>query len=107
MIKHRKLPLRVCIGCQEKKTKKELVRIVRTPSGDVVLDLTGKKPGRGAYICPLQTCLNQAIKGKQLEKNLQMPVSNELIAAIAAILDQKPEGEGELWGGLTIWRCTK
>ena len=94
MLKQRKIPLRVCIGCQEKKPKKELVRIVRTPSGDVVLDLTGKKPGRGAYICPLQTCLKQAIKGKRLEKNLQMPVSNELFAAIEAILDQKPEGEG-------------
>lgn len=94
MIKRRKIPLRVCIGCQEKKAKKELVRIVRTPEGIVVLDLTGKKPGRGAYICPLQSCLKKAIKGKRLEKNLQMPVSPELVTALTAMLENESEGEG-------------
>jgi hypothetical protein len=94
MIKRRKIPLRVCIGCQEKKVKKELVRVVRTPEGSIILDLTGKKPGRGAYICPLQSCLQKAIKGKRLEKNLQMPVSSELVNAISAMLENEPEGEG-------------
>ncbi len=94
MIKRRKIPLRVCIGCQEKKAKKELVRVVRTPEGNIILDLTGKKPGRGAYICPLQSCLQKAIKGKRLEKNLQMPVSSELVNAISAMLENEPEGEG-------------
>jgi uncharacterized protein len=94
MIKRRKIPLRVCIGCQEKMAKKELVRIVRTPEGSIVLDLTGKKPGRGAYICPLQSCLKKAIKGKRLEKNLQMPVSPELVTALTAMLENEPEGEG-------------
>ncbi len=94
MIKRRKIPLRVCIGCQEKKAKKELVRVVRTPDGSIFLDLTGKKAGRGAYICPLQSCLQKAIKGRRLEKNLQMPVSPELVTAITAMLENEPEGEG-------------
>jgi uncharacterized protein len=94
MVKRRKIPLRVCIGCQEKKAKKELVRVVRTPEGSIILDLTGKKPGRGAYLCPLQSCLQKAIKGKRLEKNLQMPVSLELVTAITAVLENEPKGEG-------------
>jgi len=94
MIKKRKIPLRICIGCQEKKPKKELVRIVRTPEGDVALDLTGKKAGRGAYICPSQACLKSALKGKRLEKNLQLPVSNDLVDHISAMLEGSPEDKG-------------
>ncbi len=94
MIKKRKIPLRVCIGCQERKPKKELVRIVRTPEGKVALDLTGKKPGRGAYICQLESCLKKAIKGKRLEKNLQMPISNDLVADLTESIEKKPEVEG-------------
>jgi len=94
MIKKRKIPLRVCIGCQEKKPKKELVRIVRTPEGNVDLDLTGKKPGRGAYICPQQACLKNALKGRRLEKNLQLTVSKELVEAISAMLENEPESKG-------------
>ncbi len=94
MIKKRKIPLRVCIGCQEKKPKKELVRIVRTPEEKIALDLTGKKPGRGAYICPLESCLKKAIKGKRLEKNLQMPVSPDLIADLTELLMNQPKVEG-------------
>jgi len=94
MVKKRKIPLRVCIGCQEKKPKKELVRIVRTPEEKIALDLTGKKPGRGAYICPLESCLKKAIKGKRLEKNLQMPVSPDLIADLTELLMNQPKVEG-------------
>jgi len=94
MIKKRKIPLRVCIGCQEKKPKKELVRIVRTPAGNVDLDLTGKKPGRGAYICPQQACLKNALKGRRLEKNLQLTVSKELVETISAMLENEPESKG-------------
>lgn len=86
MNRKRKIPLRICIGCQERKPKKELVRIVRTPDGETVLDLTGKKPGRGAYICPSQDCLKSAVKGKRLEKNLQIKVSPELIEQVSALL---------------------
>jgi len=91
MMKKRKIPLRICIGCQEKKPKKELLRIVRTPEGKVTFDVTGKKPGRGAYLCPLKQCLKKAIKGKRLEKNLQLPLCEELEAELTDML--KKEGE--------------
>ena len=93
MIKQRKVPLRVCIGCQEKKPKKELVRIVRTPEGTIAYDATGKKPGRGAYICPLQSCLMKAQKGKRLERNLQQPVPPEIIEELNAKFKIEPEVE--------------
>ncbi|MDW7730279.1 MAG: RNase P modulator RnpM [Dethiobacteria bacterium] len=91
MVKKRKIPLRICIGCQEKKPKKELVRVVRTPEAEVVLDLTGKKAGRGAYICPCEECLKKAVKGRRLEKNLEQYISDELIAEITAALQKAPE----------------
>ena len=59
-MQQKKVPMRKCIGCNESKTKKELVRIVRSPEGDISLDLTGKKSGRGAYICPDAECLKKA-----------------------------------------------
>ncbi len=90
MIKKRKIPLRVCIGCQVKMPKKELVRVVRGPEGNIVLDHTGKKAGRGAYICPKEDCFKKAVKGKRLEKNLQQPVSDQLIAEISEALKIVP-----------------
>lgn len=91
MIKKRKIPLRICSGCQEKKPKKELVRIVRTPDSEVVLDLTGKKAGRGAYLCPSEECLKKAVKGKRLEKNLGQNISDKLLDEITAVLKNMPE----------------
>ncbi len=88
MIKQKKIPLSLCIGCRGKKPKKELVRIVKTPEGKVALDSSGKKAGRGAYICPREVCFKQAVKGKRLERNLQQPVSSDLIAEISALLRQ-------------------
>ena len=64
----KKIPMRKCTGCGEMKPKKELIRVVRSPEGDVSLDDTGKKPGRGAYLCPNQACLAKARKGKRLER---------------------------------------
>ncbi len=89
MSKKKKIPLRICIGCRDKKPKKELVRVVRTPDNEVVLDMTGKKPGRGAYICPREDCFKKAVKGKRLERNLQQPISSELISEISETLKQK------------------
>lgn len=86
MVKQRKVPLRICVGCREKKAKRDLVRIVRTPDGEVVFDSTGKKAGRGAYICPLQACLEKAARGRRLEKNLQAPVSEALLTELQAML---------------------
>ena len=94
MIKKRKIPMRVCIGCQQKMTKKELIRIVRTPDGEVSLDSTGKKSGRGAYICRKQECFKKAIKGKRLEKNLHMPVDEGLLNDLAVLLDKDKEVNG-------------
>lgn len=67
-MKQKKIPQRMCVGCQEMKNKKELLRIVRTPEGEIVIDTTGKKSGRGAYVCPNEACLNKAFKEKRLEK---------------------------------------
>lgn len=79
MAKTKKIPLRVCVGCRETKPKREMTRIVRTPQNTVEIDPTGKKSGRGAYICPNQKCLNMAVKKKSLEKALKCKVSGEII----------------------------
>lgn len=83
----KKIPLRKCLGCSSQLPKKELVRIVRTPDGQIVLDATGKQAGRGAYICPKKTCLAKAVKGKRVEKSLEVPVSPELYEALAQKLE--------------------
>lgn len=67
-MKPRRVPLRKCTGCGEMKPKKELVRVVKSPEGDVSLDLIGRKPGRGAYVCPTPACLAAARKARRLEK---------------------------------------
>lgn len=87
MTKKRKVPLRICLGCQEKLPKKELIRIVRTPEGSVTVDRTGKKAGRGAYICPSESCLKNAVKGKRLERNLQTAISEQVLENIREELD--------------------
>ena len=80
MLKARKIPQRMCLGCREMKSKRELIRIVRSPEADVLIDLTGKKAGRGAYICPTDICLTKALKSKALERALQIAISAEIIA---------------------------
>ena len=82
MPKERKLPQRMCVGCRIMKNKRELIRVVRTPEGEVLLDHTGKKSGRGAYICPDIECLNLAVKGKRLQKALQHEVGQEVLDLI-------------------------
>ena len=74
----KKIPQRMCVGCQEMKPKKELIRIVRTPDEGIEVDLTGKKSGRGAYICPQVECLQKAAKERRLERALERAVSKEL-----------------------------
>ena len=74
----KKIPQRMCLGCQTKKDKRDLVRIVRTPDGDIIIDPTGKKAGRGAYICNDLECLNKVMKSKRLEKNLETSISPEV-----------------------------
>lgn len=74
MVIQKKTPQRMCVGCQEMKNKKELLRIVRTPDNEVILDTTGKKSGRGAYLCCDEQCLTKAFKEKRLERALKRVV---------------------------------
>jgi len=70
----KKIPYRMCVGCQEMRSKRELIRVVRTPEESIEVDHTGKRSGRGAYICPNAECLEKAIKGKRLEKALKQQI---------------------------------
>ena len=74
----RKIPMRMCIGCGEMKPKKELVRVVKDKDGNVSIDLTGKKAGRGAYLCPNPECLEKAQKSRRLERAFSQQISEEL-----------------------------
>lgn len=82
MTKTRKIPQRMCVGCREMKGKRELLRVVRTPEGQIDFDPTGKKAGRGAYMCPQVECLNSAIKGKRLQKALEHDIPAEVMDAL-------------------------
>ena len=73
----KKIPLRKCTGCQEMKSKKELMRILRTSEGDIILDRTGRANGRGAYICGTMECFEKAVKSKGLERSLKCKVPEE------------------------------
>lgn len=73
----RKVPLRKCIGCNEMKNKKEMIRVVRTTEGDIVADTTGRKNGRGAYVCS-SACLAKAIKNKGLSRSLKTEIPEEI-----------------------------
>jgi len=75
----KKLPLRMCTGCGEMKTKKEMIRILKTPEDEIVIDTTGKKNGRGAYICCTLTCLQKAVKTKGLERSLKCGIPKEIV----------------------------
>ena len=74
----KKIPMRQCIGCGEMKSKKELLRILRTQDEEVILDATGRKNGRGAYICPNAECLKRAKKSKGLERSFKMKIADEI-----------------------------
>ena len=76
--KPKKIPMRMCVGCREMKPKKELLRAVRSPEGQVSLDTTGKKPGRGAYCCYNAECLRRALKQGQLDRQLEVKLSPEV-----------------------------
>ena len=89
MQKPRKIPQRQCVGCREMKEKKALLRIVRTPEGEVLLDATGKKSGRGAYVCPDPACLKKARKSKALERAFETSIPPEVYDA----LEKEMEGE--------------
>lgn len=74
----KKIPLRQCIGCNEMKSKKELIRVIKTPEDEITIDTTGKKNGRGAYICKSADCLQKAIKNKGLNRSFKMQIPEEI-----------------------------
>ena len=85
----KKIPMRQCLGCREMKPKRELIRVVRSPEGEISLDFKGKAPGRGAYICPAPACLKQAIKAKALERAF----STQIPEAVYEKLKEEMEAE--------------
>ena len=78
----KKIPMRQCLGCREMKPKKELIRAVRSPEGNISLDFKGKASGRGAYVCPNPQCLKKAIKAKALERAFSMQIPPEIYEAL-------------------------
>lgn len=87
-VKH--VPMRTCIACRESKPKRELLRVVRTPDGHVLLDATGKKAGRGAYLCAKLSCWETALKRKRLENEFEVAISAEDRAALDAFVATLP-----------------
>ncbi len=96
-MKPRKIPMRMCVGCREMKEKRELIRVVRSPDGVVSLDPTGKKSGRGAYVCRDPDCLKRAIKQRQLERQLDAALSPETAEALKREMEALT-GEGSALG---------
>ena len=83
----KKIPMRQCLGCREMKPKRELIRVVRSPEGQVSLDSKGKMPGRGAYVCPGDDCLKRAIKSKALSRALGLPIPENIIEELTQMRD--------------------
>ena len=92
-MKPKKIPMRMCVGCREMKPKRELIRVVRSPEGEVSMDPVGKKPGRGAYVCRNPECLKRAIKQRQLERQLEVTLPEEVVSALQAAMENLPEPE--------------
>lgn len=84
----KKIPLRQCIGCGEMKSKKELIRVLKTIEDEIVIDATGRKNGRGAYICPSMECFKKAVKSKGLERSLKMAIPKEVYEALEKEMGQ-------------------
>ncbi len=89
MQKVKKIPQRQCVGCRTMKDKKALIRVVRTPEGAIVLDSTGKKSGRGAYVCPDPACLKKARKSRALERAFSLEIPAEVYDALEAQMEQE------------------
>ncbi|HEY5004315.1 MAG TPA: YlxR family protein [Ktedonobacteraceae bacterium] len=91
--KQKHVPLRTCISCRETKSKRELLRVVRTPDGHVTIDATGKKSGRGAYLCARRSCWENAIKKHRLEQEFEVAISEEDRAELDAYIATLPKDE--------------
>ena len=78
----KKIPMRQCLGCRQMKPKRELIRVVRSPEGEISLDFKGKKPGRGAYLCPTPECLKRATKSRALERAFETSIPDDVYEAL-------------------------
>ena len=90
--KVKKIPQRQCVGCREMKDKKALLRVVRSPEGAVSLDFTGKKPGRGAYVCPDPACLKKARKSRALERAFETAIPLEVYGQLEEQMREESHG---------------
>ena len=88
MPKVKKIPQRQCVGCRTMRDKKELIRVVKTPEGEIVLDTTGKKSGRGAYVCPDIQCLKKARKARALERALDVTIPEAVYDALETQMEE-------------------
>lgn len=88
-MKTKKLPMRMCLGCNESKPKRELVRVVKSKEGEISLDLTGRKSGRGAYICRDIECLKKARKARRFEKSFSCKIDDEVYDSMEAELENE------------------
>lgn len=90
-MKPKKIPMRMCLGCGEMKQKKDLIRVVRSPEGDISLDFTGKKSGRGAYICRSTDCFEKARKGRKFEKSFSCRIDSSIYEVMFDELGKEQE----------------
>ena len=88
---NKKVPMRQCVGCREMKAKRELIRGIKTSDNQVLVDATGKKNGRGAYLCPRRECLEKAVKNKGLERSLKTAVPKEIYQDFEKEMEQLGE----------------
>ena len=88
----KKIPQRQCMGCRERKAKREMIRVVRMTDGNVSLDFSGKLNGRGAYICPNAECLKKAQKARSLERSLEVPIPDAVYERLAAEMEDSANG---------------
>ena len=85
---NKKIPMRQCIGCGEMKPKKEMLRIIKTAEEEILLDTTGRKNGRGAYICQNSECLKKAVKGKGLERSFKMAIPKDVYEMLTKEMEE-------------------
>ena len=90
----KRIPMRQCLGCREMKPKPELLRVVRSPEGEVSLDSRGKKPGRGAYVCPNAECLRRAVKSRALDRALETKIPDEVMERLVTAMEAGTDGQG-------------
>ena len=90
-MQQKKIPQRQCMGCRERKEKRELIRVVRAPDGGVSLDFRGKAPGRGAYICPDPMCLKKAIRSKALDRSLEVAIPEDVYVRLQKEMEDTHE----------------